>query len=513
LYRCGVHGVGNSRRRLLLDGLLWAVLSLPIVYDRVPDLALARLVPALAAVAVAVALGRRHPLASLLIVIAGSAVEGNLSFAIPVMSYLVGLRTARARPVAIAFATILVGGSIFVVGVLDAPPSQWFLGAGTVIFAGVLPWLIGRYRAQQLRLASAGWELADRLERERLIVAGQARLRERASIARDMHDSLGHELSLIALRAAALEMANDVPEPQRAAARELRESAAAATDRLREITRVLREEGARPPLEPLHEPVEELVGRARSSGLAVSMRRTGPADAAPPPVQRAAYRVVQEALTNASRYAPGAAVTVTAVHAADTTTVTVTNDPPPAGPLPTIGRDANGGTGLVGLNERVRLTGGTLSAEPHAGGFRVCAHLPHHGQVVATDSEPAIRLRRARRQVRRSVATAIAVPAALGAVMAVSYYPFAVFQTVLPADDFARMASGTPRADIVRLLPARQALEQPTTGLPPAPPDSTCEFYTDGNFPMAQAIYRLCFAGGRLVAKDNLLRTEAAGGG
>ncbi|MCA1438583.1 hypothetical protein I6F33_37630, partial [Bradyrhizobium sp. BRP20] len=108
-------------------------------------------------------------------------------------------------------------------------------------------------------LVRSGWQRAEELELRQRIVAEEARLRERARIASDMHDSLGHELSLIALRAAALEMSGS------AEAKALRESAAAATERLREILGLLREDA--PPVDPVQGGVPALVERARASGV------------------------------------------------------------------------------------------------------------------------------------------------------------------------------------------------------------------------------------------------------
>src|SRR3954471_20518274 len=122
----------------------------------------------------------------------------------------------------------------------------------------------------------------------------EARLRERSRIAEDMRDSVGHELSLIALRAAALEVDDDLPERHRAAATELRQAAATATERLGEIIGVLRDGGSAAPTLPAH----ELVDRAAASGLEVRLVQEGRAELSPM-VDRAVHRVVQEALTNA----------------------------------------------------------------------------------------------------------------------------------------------------------------------------------------------------------------------
>lgn len=500
-------GVGGrrGRREWVLDALLWAALSLPIAYNQATHSAFGWLLVVLIVMAAAVGLSRRLPLVALVIVVLGSLLDGNFSFAIPVMSYLVGLRTDRARPVVLVFVVIMVGGTLFNLGVLRTTPSQWFLLASILLLAGVFPWLVGRYRAQQRELVSAGWERAVRLERERQMVAGQVRLRERARIAQDMHDSLGHELSLIALRAGALEMATCLPEPHRAAAGRIRESAAAATDRLRDIIGVLRDAEEPASLEPALRSTDELLARARDSGVAATLRRSGSADSVPAMVDRAVHRIVREALTNATRHAPGAAVTVTLTHTSDATTVAVSNEAPPVGPSSGVRPAGRGGVGLVGLREQVRIAGGTFTADPYDGGFRVSAWLPHDAQPAAAEEPPAAtELRRARRRVRRSLVVALVAPAALAVVMASSYYPFAVFNSTLSAEDFDRMRIGTPRTELAGLLPTRQVRERPTSGVPLAPPGSVCEFYTDGNFPLAQATYRLCFADGRLIAKDDL---------
>ncbi|MET7399382.1 hypothetical protein ABZS66_38455, partial [Dactylosporangium sp. NPDC005572] len=112
--------------------------------------------------------------------------------------------------------------------------------------------------------------------------------------------------------------------------------------------------------------------------------------------------------------------------------------------------------------------------------------------------------RQARRRARRSLVVALAAPAAIAAVLAAGYYPIVAADATLPPRDYDRIPVGAARADLAGLLPRRQAAEHPTNGVPPAPPGAVCEFYTDGNFPLASAAYRLCFAGGRLVAKDQL---------
>ncbi|MFE2753622.1 sensor histidine kinase [Actinosynnema sp. NPDC059335] len=309
----------------------------------------------------------------------------------------------------------VVLGAVAAVGVVLGAVRLWE-GVGALASLGLsvaLPWLAGRFRRQQAELVEAGRERIARLERTRELVAEQARLRERARIAADMHDSLGHELALIALRAGALELTAE-SEPTRLAAAGLRESAVTATDRLRHTVGVLRE-GA-PPLDPPDEAVEALVARAAGAGLPVVLTRTGDSAPLSPLVDRAVHRVVQEALTNAARHAPGAPVTAEVRRERDGVLVTVTN--PVGGAVATggasagqvvvagqdgaagpaagsVGQDGavvpggeaagrtgeavSGGSGLAGLAERVRLLGGTVTAGAAGGRFTVTARIPERG--------------------------------------------------------------------------------------------------------------------------------------
>ncbi|WP_214410190.1 sensor histidine kinase [Sphaerisporangium fuscum] len=295
--------------------------------------------------------------------------------ALAVAAYLHG-RHLPARRAWLVLATAAVPGAVLVV--LD-----FWAGVGALMTLGlfvVLPWLAGRFRRQQAELVKAGLERVARLEREQEYVAERARLRERARIAADMHDSLGHDLALIALRAGALELASDMTEQAREAAAELRTGAVAAADRLRRTVAVLRETGPAP-AEPAEESVQALVERARAAGMAVTLRHDGEREALPPLVDRAAHRVVQESLTNAARYAPGADVLVHIEQARDGITVTVSDSGTlRAAPLAPSGN----GSGIEGLRERVRLLGGTLRAGPLDGGFAVTARLPFDGERNGT---------------------------------------------------------------------------------------------------------------------------------
>jgi signal transduction histidine kinase len=276
-----------------------------------------------------------------------------LGAAVAVTSGLAGRRTVAAGPAMWLFAV----AAVLAVPIAVTEGEAWATGLLMLLITVVVPWFVGRYGRQQAELVEA--------------TAERARLHERTRIAHEMHDSLGHELSLLALRSGALELAPDLPDRHRAAAGELRAGAGTATERLSEIVGVLR--GDEPaPLTPVGEGIAELVERTAGSGMAVSLDWHGRPDLSPA-VDKAAYRVVREALTNAGKHAPGAAVTVRVAVEADETVVTVTNGPPRGTPP----RAAGGRIGLAGLRERVGLCGGTFRAGPRDGGFQVVARLPH----------------------------------------------------------------------------------------------------------------------------------------
>ncbi len=356
------------------DILLWAVLSLvfllgtPLVTTGPwwPQLAVG-----LVGVTVAVAVGRVCPSASFLLTATFGVAEvwgaWETSFwptpwtpATAVMAYQVGRRTPRTRPL---IAGVAAGAAILLVLVHPDGVTSGEM-AVLAVSAGVVPWLVGRDVRRRADLAAA----------DRHRVAEQARSRERWRIAQDMHDSVGHELSLLALQAGGLEVAPDLDGNQRAVAARVRSTATAATERLREVLGLLGDDDPAPP-RPAGDTVTDLVERARTSGMVVRLDREGdPADA-PHLVGGVAYRVVRESLTNATRHAPGAPVTVRLRHRPDVTEVSVTNGAAPSGPPPEPeGRD---GRGLVGLAERVRLVGGTLRAHSRGEGFAVSAWLPH----------------------------------------------------------------------------------------------------------------------------------------
>lgn len=528
-----------SRAAKITDVLLYALFAIPVTAGVLAPPPGTQGVPwaelgGLAALAAAVAVCRAWPTAALLTALTLTGLHGNYAFAVPVLAYLTGLRTARAQPPLWGFAAVLTGGTaLSVARGLDV--TAWFPSTVWLVLLGVLPWLIGRYWRQYQELLRAGWERAERLEHQQRIVAERERLRERARIAQDMHDSLGHELALIAVRAGALQVAHGLDDRHRAAAAELRAGAAEATDHLREIIGVLRDDtgsdAADAPVRPARESIPDLVERARASGVPITL--TAPDDARPgelPPMAAlAAHRVVQEAVTNAAKHAPGAAVTVhlTRPRPDGAITVAVANDAPP-GPPPLL---PSGGHGLTGLTERVRVLGGTLHAAPTPdGGFHVTADIP--ATPAAPDPEPADtpgetpgewtsesarHLASRRRQVRRGLITAIAVPAALMTVLGgimVGYYGYTTLNSVLDPADYAALRIGDPETTVTGTLPRMETPDADVVRQTvPEPAHAHCRYYRpDAGLIGTGRIYRLCFAGGRLTAKDSYDTAQLSAG-
>ncbi|MEU3057448.1 sensor histidine kinase [Streptomyces griseus] len=455
-----------------------------------------------------------------------------------IAAFAAGRGPARGRTVVLFLAGALVAGAVAVVFVpsLLALATQF---VAVIVLAVLVPWFVGRFSRQYRELVRAGWERAEQMERERQLVAEQARLLERARIAQDMHDVLGHDLSLIALSAGALKLAPGLDEQHRRAAQDIRGRAAAAVERLGEVIGVLREESESPPRGPGDSDIARLVGDAAASGLPVELSVHGDASGLPPAVGRAAHRVVQEALTNAAKHAPGASVTVELSHTATETRVAVRNGPPAARAGVRAGQPAahpsgsparqpsapppgNGGRGLIGLDERVRLVGGTLDHGPRDGGFTVAARLPHRvpaqipprpAQNRESPAPPGYR--RARRRVRRTLLTALTVPLAAGAVLLAvvgMWETVAASRSVLDPGDYARLRVGQDRSEIEKVLPDRQTAARPTGAGPEERRERqergvTCEFYAmtaDRFDDRSGDAYRLCFRDGRLVSRDAL---------
>ncbi|NYI98355.1 signal transduction histidine kinase [Streptomonospora nanhaiensis] len=458
---------------------------------------------------------------------------GPVSVFLPLLalrSVAAGRLSAEART-----APLWLGGTVawcLAGAVLGAEPWSGMADAIVTVLFGVLPWLVGRHLRQRGALLRAGWQRAESLERELAAVSEQERLRERARIAEEMHDSLGHELSLMAVRAGALEVAPGLTEAEfRSAAGDLREGAMSAIDRLQRIIGVLDADAgaagaadggtgdasASGPGRSAPDGIGGLVRRAAAAGMAVEW--DGREVAGPDPVARLAEAVVREALTNAAKHAPGARVVV-AVETrrrgragapptwpalrAGATTVAVSNGPP--GGTAREGA-SGGGRGLAALAERVRAAGGSLAAGPRpGGGFRLAAVLPH--RAAGALPRQGVEGRRPRR-VPAELAQIAGVCVGLLLPLVVAWYAYAAHldrDAALSAAEYARVTVGQERGAADAVLPEASL---PDTALVPEElrraavtgPSADCAYYRSRPGPpwSPAFVYGVCFQDDRVV--------------
>ncbi|WP_188196188.1 sensor histidine kinase [Nonomuraea sp. SYSU D8015] len=318
----------------------------------------------LAAYAVAVGLTmaatHRLPFAAFLAALGLAVLTGGSLAVLACTGFQAGHRISARRDAVVTACALSAYVCVLLLAVERSPggPEPWISLARVVVLTA-LPLLAGRYVAQQ----------REHLRRERALVAEQERLRERLRIAHDMHDSLGHLLSLVSVQAAALEVSAAPPE-QRQAVRALAGTARAAAAGLHEVVNALRSHDA-----PGLEDIDDLVARSRAAGAPVRIETSG--ESAPlgdPKASHAAYRVVQEGLTNAVKHASGTPITVSLDWQPDALLISVTN-PVPRRP-PSTGGGGGGGNGLDGLSERVAAAGGLLRVHPGPREFRLVAMLP-----------------------------------------------------------------------------------------------------------------------------------------
>ena len=250
------------------------------------------------------------------------------------------------------------------------PPSAAFLAA----LAAWLLLLLGAAEIVRIRRERAV-EAARIHQEEQLRRASEERLR----IARELHDAIGHHLSLINVQSGvALHLGDELPQQARDSFSAIKQASKEALSELRSVLSVLRQEEEPAPRTPTPTlaRLDDLVSHAAAAGVTVRTEIDGPARPLPFSVDVAAYRIVQEALTNVTRHASPATATVRVCYAERHLTVHVDDNggrPPPDPP-------AGNGKGIVGMRERAAALGGELHAGLRpGGGFRVRARLPLDG--------------------------------------------------------------------------------------------------------------------------------------
>lgn len=242
------------------------------------------------------------------------------------------------------------------------------------IFVVATPWLLGRALREHALVAARLAERARQLDEEAEAHARLSVRYERAGVASELHDIVGHAITVMVVQAGAGQrlaatdpaLAGEAFAAIGAAARQAEED----TGRLVALLGDDDASGRAPDLAL----VEELVTRAAGTGLDVSLRLSGDYDSSTPAVAQTAYRIVQESLTNALRYAPGSAVAVLVRGRGEALELEIVNGPARQRVSPA---EQGGGTGLRGLRDRLWTCGGRLEAGPtDEGGWRVAAHVP-----------------------------------------------------------------------------------------------------------------------------------------
>ena len=331
---------------------------------------------------------------------------------VPVLGLAVGVLAVRYslhRDLTSAFAAVLVGA--YGLGAYASPLRRyarwlgWLCLAGAVVvvvisngaagkpYGGVLE---GRLAGAPLALLGAAFVLgdaADARRREAAALVETAHQAERTRIARELHDVVAHQLSAIAVQAGAARIAagsprvpaggGSAPGDGQTPAEVLGTVERLAREALTELNHLLgalrREQAgdpARRPSPTLGE-LEPLLDAARAAGVPADLTIEGGPRALSPGVELSCYRIIDEALTNVARHAPGAPTRVVLRYRPGGLDIEVANGPPPGGAQPAASRPASGGRGVRGMRERAELYGGRLDARPcPGGGFAVTAAIP-----------------------------------------------------------------------------------------------------------------------------------------
>jgi signal transduction histidine kinase len=274
---------------------------------------------------------------------------------------------------ALAAAVLVVGVMLLVVG--QDGTHHWPVAVSDAAGFGVAVVVVGLYAGTRRAYLAALRDRAQRLERERDQSSALAAAEERARIAREMHDSVAHHLTVIvALSDGALRAVTRAPSDATDAMRDVSATARRALAETRRLLGVLRADSGQEPRQPLPglADVDDLLGRVRAAGLPVRYERSGTAADLPPAIELAVFRLIQEALTNTMKHAgPGASAAVRLQLAAAEVRVDVEDDGNGSD-----ARSSTRGGGLTGMRERISAFGGDLDYGPRdPRGWHVSARL------------------------------------------------------------------------------------------------------------------------------------------
>lgn len=292
--------------------------------------------------------------------------------------------TCAREPLGRAVGAWLITASLFAWGPTPDVRTGWIIGLISIAVTGAL---VGRL--VRTRRALVAQEEVSSVEKARRVV-----LEERARIARDLHDIVAHHMSLVVVQAETAGFrVPDLSDSARAELLSIGETARSALTETRALLSVLRQEGQELPAAPQPglQQVGDLVDAARRAGVRLEVQIDGDLERLRPGVSLAAYRIVQEALANASRHASGASVRLEIEASRPAVRVLVRNGPMPDGrrrpglPEPA----AVDGHGITGMRERAAAAGGRLTLGPTGdGGFAVELILPTDGEEARAESGP-----------------------------------------------------------------------------------------------------------------------------
>jgi len=331
------------------------------------------------------ALRRKYPIAVLLVIVAGFFVDRGIDYPSTIATFgfafafhSVGSQLPRRRSLIIGLPVVLFLTLYTISGVAFSETVSWAT-VFVVALTATAPLMLGREVYEKRRYLTELEERAERLEREREAQARRAVRRERARIARELHDVVAHEMTVMTVQAAAARRVLDSQPGEAAEALLAIESAGHdALTEMRRLLGLLRTDQTAPDFAP--QPglgrLESLVGQMSEAGLDVELTVTGDPSTLPAGVDLSAYRVIQESLTNTLRHGgPSARAKVQVECDGEQLTIEVTDDGYGAAESLVVSDGA--GHGIVGMRERVAMLDGEFRAGPRpGGGYRVQAVLP-----------------------------------------------------------------------------------------------------------------------------------------
>jgi signal transduction histidine kinase len=375
-----VRQLGTRARQLDVRGIDVALTLVMTAWATGEGLIAGNLTPAVFLCTFPLLVRRRWPIAVFFVGIAGIALGANnigLAALLAVLTATVSVGIYTRHRLVASFLIVLAAAGIAIEYTSGRNGSSALPIPNEVLPLALLgaAYLAGNEIANRQRQTDQQRERAHQLEEERSEAVAAAAETERRHIARELHDVVAHSVSVMVVQAgAARKVMDDKPDAARESLLAVEASGHEAMAELRRLLGVLSDNGsAAPPLAP--QPgmagLDALIAKVREAGLPVELRVEGPPESLSPGVDIAAYRIVQEALTNALKYAGGAPTDVVVRYTPDGLEVEVIDEGTMSTPADGIGR------GLTGMQERVALFGGTVEAGKRAdGGYAVLARLP-----------------------------------------------------------------------------------------------------------------------------------------